>query len=165
MDPDRLITFLANGHLWLVFGVAFAGGMLGAAIHRWSTADAAAATTPPTTPPTFGGDILSGGIAAAAMLYVTDPTTGAALIGGSLVAGFAAKTVMAGLEARITSALAHREAADNKREADVAKRHLENLVGQVSSLPEPEAPAQLGGSGLADVKQLARGIKAQLLLQ
>lgn len=161
MDPDRLFELLENGHLWLVLGVALVFGAVGALIHRGSTpSDTAAAERRLSVT----ADVLTGGIAAMAILYVSDPTSGVTLIGGSLVAGYAAKTVLAGLEARVTSVIAQRDASINKRAADTAKRALENLADHVSALPEP---AHIAGDdlGLTYVKELARTAKAQLALQ
>jgi len=160
MDPDKLFGLLENQHLWLVLGVAFVFGAIGALIHR-SSAPPPGDPTSAARQPTVRGDILTGGIAAMAILYVTDPPSGVALIGGSLVAGYAAKTVLAGLEARMTSVLAQRDASESRREADMTKRALENLADNVSALPEA-VQSVTDDVDLTSVKQLARSVKAQL---
>jgi hypothetical protein len=193
VDLDKLVAILMDGHLWLVLGMAFVCGAVGALIHRGAVVGAPGA--PPLDPPGGDGaeprdnatparrpsrlnDALTGGIAAVAILYVTDPTTGIALVGGSLVAGYAAKTILDGLEARIVSSIAQRQAAesqhaasvslreavDSKRQAEVATRNLESLVNHVTALPEPSPITALGTDHLAGIKQLARDIRAQLPL-
>jgi hypothetical protein len=162
MDPDKLFGLLKNEHLWLVLGVAFVFGAVGALIHRDSNTPSSE-TTPGARSPSLHADVLTGGIAAMAILYVTDPLSGVALIGGALVAGYAAKIVLAGLEARVTSVIAQRDASDSKRQADAAKRTLETLADHLSALPEPGQPAG-DDVHLTLAKQLAQDVKAQLSL-
>lgn len=159
MDPDKLVGLLKDHDLWVVFGVAFGFGVLGALIHRWSVPPASSSTSPP---PELGADMLTGAIAAVAILYVTKPETAVALVCGALVAGYSAKTIMAGLEARAASLVALREASDSKRQADAAKVNLASLAERVSLLPDPGAPAELDRGPVTDAKQLARQLKAQL---
>src|SRR5215475_4843876 len=113
-------------------------------------------------PPELGADIMTGAIAAVAILYVTKPDTAVTLVCGALVAGYSAKTIMAGLEARAASLVAQREASDSKRQADAAKVSLASLAERVSLLPDPGAPAELDRVPVTDAKQLARQLKAQL---
>lgn len=178
MDLDRLVAILTDVHLWLVLGVAFACGAIGAVIHRGAATDSAAPASGSSRAKRWGADVASGGIAAVAVLYITNPTTGTALVGGSLVAGYAAKTVLAGLEARLTASIAQRqatesrrdaeaarlEAADSKRHAEVAARNLESLIDRVAAMPESASTAALGMESVAGVKQLARDMRARLPL-
>jgi hypothetical protein len=159
MDPDKLVGLLKDHDLWVVFGVAFAFGAIGALIHRWSVPPPSSSMS---EPPVLGADILTGAIAAVAILYVTKPETGVTLVCGALVAGYSAKTIMAGLEARAASVVAQRDASDSKRQADAAKYNLASLAERVSLLPEPAAPAPLDRNPITDAKQLARQLKAQL---
>lgn len=159
MDPDKLVGLLKDHDLWMVFGVAFGFGALGAPIHRWFVPRASSSTS---LPPELGADMLTGAIAAVAILYVTKPETAVALVCGALVAGYSAKTIMAGLEARAASLVALREASDSKRQADAAKVNLASLADRVSLLPDPGAPAELDRGPVTDAKQLARQLRAQL---
>lgn len=159
MDPAKLVGLLKDHDLWVVFGVAFAFGALGALIHRWSAPPPSSSMS---ETPALGADILTGAIAAVAILYVTKPDTGVTLVCGALVAGYSAKTIMAGLEGRAASLVALREASDSKRQADTAKVNLASLAERVSLLPDPGAPAELDRGPVTDAKQLARQLKAQL---
>jgi hypothetical protein len=152
MDIDQLISALIDLHLWFVIAAAFGLGAIGALIHRSSQ-----------DPPPGGGwvrDALTGGVAAVAILYVSKPTSGIALIGGSLVAGYAGKLVIAGLEARVTTTLALREAADRTVSAKQARLDLDRLAAQVSAIPRAPSAAT-GDSAIADVQRFARELQAK----
>jgi hypothetical protein len=111
MDPNKLWLDLADGHLWLILIGAAVFGALGSLLRP--APEPAAGTTPPSRP----WIALSGAAAAVALLYVTRPDSGAALIGGSIVAGFAANAVLAGLQARVLAATAEVKAAASQRAA------------------------------------------------
>jgi hypothetical protein len=111
-----------------------------------------------------GRDALTGGIAAVAILYITNPVSGVALIGGSLVAGYAGKVVLAGLEARLTAAIALREAADQEAAARRARADLDRLATRVAAVPAvqvlPDSSTAAEGS-IADVQRFARELQAK----
>jgi hypothetical protein len=164
MDPEKLSASLGNGPLWLVIGAAFGLGALGAVLHRWSsgpdTPQPGALVASPLV--ALVRDGLTGAVASVAILYVTAPTTAIALIGGSLVAGYAGKAVLAGLEARVVASTAKREAAVRTLEANAAKRDLDILIDRVAAVPDmsPPPPPNGGGSaGLADLQRLARELR------
>jgi hypothetical protein len=92
---------------------------------------------------------------------MTAPTiTAIRLIGGSLVAGYAGKAVLAGLEARVVASTAKREAAVRTLEASAAKRDLDTLIDRVTAVPDMLRPPPNGGTaGLADVQRLARELR------
>jgi hypothetical protein len=121
VDPNKLWSELANGHLWLVLGSAAISGVIGSVLHPPISDPPGAATPPPPKPPSRGWAALSGAVAAVALLYVTQPDSGTALIGGSLVAGFAANAVLAGLQARVLAATSAGAAAANLRMAAAFK--------------------------------------------
>lgn len=152
MDINNLLSALLDLHLWLLLSVAFGLGAAGALIHRSSQ-----------DPPDTGGavrDALTGGVAAVAILYVSNPASGLALIGGSLVAGYAAKAVLAGLEARATAVLAVREAAERAAAARQTRADLAKLATRVTALTaSPATPPDDGV--IADVQQFARELQAK----
>jgi len=146
MDPNKLWPELANGHLWLILGSAAIFGAIGSLLHPPpSPMDTADAPIPPVEKPGRWWVALSGAVAAVALLYVTNPTTGSALIGGSLVAGFSANAVLAGLQARLVAAIATRNAAASARVASGLKR-------------ESDANAQLAEQRAREAMQAARDL-------
>jgi len=83
---------------------------------------------------------LIGGVAAVAVLYLTNPTTGVALIGGSIAAGYAGQAVLAGLEARTIAALARQDAAKARSESANKGAALRELLAAHQTLTS--APPQ-----------------------
>lgn len=156
VDTDKLLSALINLQLWLLLLAAFALGAIGALAHR-------ASQDPPTDGQPRGGwsrDALVGGVAAVAILYVSSPPTGIALIGGSLVAGYAGKLILAGLEARVTATLAQREAVRNDLSARHARQDLDRLATRIATLPA-EPAAQAAGDTVAKVQSYARELQAK----
>jgi hypothetical protein len=156
MDIDKLLSALVNLQLWLVLVAAFGLGTIGALLHRASQE----------SPPTGGRvrDALTGGVAAVAILYVTAPPSGVALIGGSLVAGYAGKLVLAGLEARVTAILALREAASRDLAARHARQDLDQLATRVAAISPAPAAAPASDDAIADVQRFARELHAKYTL-
>lgn len=160
MDPGTLWPALLDIHLWvIVVGVA-ALGALGAAIR------------PPepgaVTEPRRKWDVLAGSVAAVAVLYATEPASASALIGGSLVAGFAASAVLGGLQAKLIAAVSTREAAEHSRiarehqivaEAE-ARRATENAKAALQARKEFDQLADAAERG-ADLVPVVRGLRAQ----
>lgn len=161
MEIDKLLSGMINLQLWLVLAAAFALGMIGALTHRWTQ------DPPPSYP--AGRDAALGGIAAVAILYVTAPASAITFIGGSLVAGYAAKVVLSGLEARLTAAIALRDAADHQLAARRTRDDLGRLAARVAAVPatpESSSTAQSPGqspapSAIADVQRLARELQTK----
>jgi hypothetical protein len=156
MDTDKLLSALINLQLWLLLLAAFVLGAIGALAHR-------ASQDPPSEGQPRSGwsrDALVGGVAAVAILYVSSPPTGIALIGGSLVAGYAGKLVLAGLEARVTATIAQREAARNDLTARRARQDLDRLATRITTL-SAEPVAQTGGDTVAKVQGYARELQAK----
>lgn len=169
MDPEKLSALLLDLHLWTVVLASFLLGMLGALLNAGEPAE-------PTSQQRSAGskflDLLAGGVAAVAILYVTDPKTGVALIGGSLVAGYAGKAVLAALQARVLVAVAKKEAQaataaaiDAKRTAqaaiaarDLAKQGISRLVASIERL---ESPATTGPISVAELRKLERELQSQ----
>lgn len=153
MDPNSALDLLGTPQLWIVLAVAFVLGAAGAALHRWSA--------PNDDNPPLLRDILSGGIAAVAILYVTNPSSGVAFVGGALVAGYAAKAVLAALQARVVAAIATRELAERTREISESRREIDDTRRKLGRLAESVAALSNTGSSqpapsdLATVKQLA----------
>jgi hypothetical protein len=153
MDIDKLLSSLVNMQLWLVLAAAFGLGAIGALVHRGSL-----------EPLPTGGrarDALTGGVAAVAILYVTSPPSGVALIGGSVVAGYAGKLVLAGLEARVTATLALREAASHELAARHARQDLDRLAIRVAAISSAPAAAPASDDAIADVQRFARELQAK----
>ena len=156
MNTDTLLSTLIDPKLWLLLGVTFSLGAVGALLHR----------TAQDPPPPGGGqarDALIGAVAAVAILYVTNPTSGVALIGGSLIAGYAGKLVLAGLEARVTTSLALREAAKRDLDAKQARRDLDQLAARVASMSPDPLIAAAGNGAVADVQRFARDLQTKQL--
>lgn len=124
MDPSELWESL-SWQLVAVCALSFVLGGIGGLMHLAGTGE----TPPP--PPATGAPagtaappvrlwivgirrFLVGGVAAVAILYITDPKTGIALIGGSIAAGYAGQAVLAGLEARVKAAVAVKDAAETR---------------------------------------------------
>jgi hypothetical protein len=82
------------------------------------------------------------------------------LIGGSLVAGYAGKVVLAGLESRMTAALATRRAAASdlaaRRARQDADRLAARIVGVSTSSTSPRSDA-----AMAELQRLARELQTQ----
>lgn len=162
MDTDKLLEALVNLRLWLVVVAAGALGAIGALVHRVSQAPPSTlpATRPPRVP-AWAYSALVGGVAAIAVLYVSNPTTGIALIGGSLVAGYAGNSILAGLEARTTAALAVREAARNETAAKLAREDLAALTSQVAALAPGASTVSGSTDTVAEVQRFARELQSK----
>ena len=168
MNLDTLWSTLIDAHLWAIIAGAAALGALGAALHPPVTV----ADPPPAGEELARGirsrawDLLAGAVAAIAILYVTDPRTGVALIGGSLVAGFAANIVLSSLQARLVAALAVATASERARIAgqrvDVAERDARTSAARMAQtrrdLDELLAAMDTG----QDARQRASAMRARL---
>lgn len=128
MDVDQIAALLKNPKLWLILLVAFALGALGALTHR--VAQKSLPGDPPPKPSAWWADSLIGGMAAIAMVYVSNAalTTGMAFVVGSLIAGYAGKAVLDGLEAKTIATIA-------ERDASVKAVDLGKLATTVEALP------------------------------
>jgi hypothetical protein len=144
MNVDQIAALLKDPMLWLILLLAFALGALGALTHR--------VAQPPTADPSakrssWWADSLIGGIAAIAMVYVSNAalTTGMAFVVGSLIAGYAGKAVLDGLEAKTTATIAERDASE--KTADLSK-----LVTTVEDMPAD-------GATVNHAQAIARNLK------
>src|SRR5689334_17702621 len=99
MDPSALSKLLGEWQLWVVCGVAFAFGAVGGVINLGSA-------------PEWWRRVVVGGIAAVAVLYITSPETGVALVGGSLAAGYAGQAVLNALQSKVELALTKEDARE-----------------------------------------------------
>lgn len=168
MDPVALVNSLSWQFLVVCGGAAMLGG-IGGIVHFFATGlavvkpvdpgddttskdkkEAAAPTTAlaakvtsPAVPlpgETYARRFAVGAVAAVAVLYLTEPTTLVALVGGSLVAGYAGQAVLTALQARVVAAIAQAETrevkVDLKSLVDAHLRLADKSVGQRSS---PEA--------------------------
>lgn len=135
MNPEKLAALLMDGHLWLVVLASFGLGMTGALLNS----DVSYSPEVPSQPAQNGWskilDLLAGGIAAVAVLYVSNPETGIALISGSLVGGYGGKAVLAALRARLVSAVARTEARAavldaEKAQAEARIAHVDRIRTQ-----------------------------------
>lgn len=116
MDITKLWGLIDDWRLWAVCGIAFGLGALGGVI-RALTAEPPPDPPPPRRDPRWAAARLFfvGGIAAVAVMYVTLPESAMALIGGSLVAGYAGKAILDALESRAKLAAATARADENRR--------------------------------------------------
>lgn len=152
MDAANLLATM-TWQLGVVCVLTFALGSLGGLLHGVGTSGTAAAAAPgpgPTTPPAPSAlrRALVGGVAAVAVLYITDPHSGVALIGGSVVAGYAGHAILAGLEARAVAALAQADAAQKGQDLRDALAAHETLVTQrdLQATPEQQEKAKIAQS-------------------
>lgn len=117
MNIEKLWDLIDNWRLWAVCGIAFGLGAIGGVIRALTT------EAPPDPTPLRAIDaklavarlFFVGGIAAVAVMYVTVPSSAMALIGGSLVAGYAGKAILDALESRAKLAVANARADENRR--------------------------------------------------
>jgi hypothetical protein len=172
MDPERLAALLLDRDLWMIVLASFALGLVGALLNSGEPYPPAEPPLPPRSGWSKFLDLLAGGIAAVAVLYLTNPETGVALIGGSLVAGYAGKAVLAALQARVLVAVAKKEAqtavvaADDAKQTaraaivarDRAKQDVSRLVAGIERL---EGPATTGPVSVAELRQLGREVQSK----
>jgi hypothetical protein len=127
MDPTNLLAQL-TWQLGVVCVLAFAFGAVGGLLHEGKPASEAA---------------MSGVGAAAAVLYLTNPKTGVALIGGSVAAGYAGQAILAGLEARAVAMLAEADARAKGQDVREALAAHDTLTSAPRGTPTPEDEARL----------------------
>lgn len=178
MDSVKLWSELANGYLWAVAVTAASFGVIGALLHPPPKPPPAEPGSPPKPPDPNARDApetrsrawdgMTGAVAAVALLYITNPTTGIALVGGSLVAGFSGTAVLAGLQARVLAAVATKQAAmatrsaqDSMRIADEARQQADASTREmVVAKQDLDHLSRAIASGV-DVKPLVRDLRVK----
>lgn len=127
MDPEQLWATL-SWQLLAVCVVTLVLGGAGGLVHLMAS-DEAPAPDPRSKRTAAISRFLVGAIAAVATLYLTQPSTGVAFVGGALAAGYAGQAVMAGLEARVKATLSAQDAAQTRADLrEVIDQH-ETIVG------------------------------------
>jgi hypothetical protein len=154
MKVDEIAALLKDPMLWLILVFAFALGALGALTHR--VAQKPLTSDPPTKSNAWWADSLVGGVAAIAMVYVSNAalTTGIAFVVGSLIAGYAGRAVLDGLEAKTVASNAQRDASNAQRDASEKTADLSKLVTTVEELPAD-------GATINHAQAIARILKAK----
>jgi len=169
MDADKLVSSLSDLHLWTIITLGFVLGVIGAGVHVLATAEAGSSNESLDKAKSSLRAVLAGGIAAVAVLWVTNPTSGIAFVGGSLVAGYAGKAVLDGLAAKLTATVAQREAALQREFAVQARRDATTATARADAAKLDATLARRDLARLADsvgndagaalhVKDLARGL-------
>jgi hypothetical protein len=147
MESIALWDLLGEWQLWAVCAVSFALGALGGLLHLGAVKPPPEGDAPPPKPTPWWRHVLVGGAAAVAVLYVATPETGIALVGGSIVAGYAGEAILAGLEARARLALAQQEVVETRRDVHEAVDALEEVeaasVGTRSRAPDGPPPTPM----------------------
>jgi hypothetical protein len=158
MESIALWDLLGEWQLWAVCAVSFALGALGGLLHLGAVKPAPEAETPPPKPTPWWRHVLVGGAAAVAVLYVATPETGIALVGGSIVAGYAGEAILAGLESRAKLALAQQEVVETKRDVHEAVEALEDVanasVGTRGGDSKAPPPTPMPPTAMATLERL-----------
>lgn len=158
MDTNELWASIENWRLWAVCGTALGLGAIGGAIQAISSLPDWA-----TARKQLLARMLVGAVAAVAVIYVSDPKTELAFVGGALVAGYAGQAILGALEARAKLAIAKEVAATEVKlaikteEVKTATRERDTAVA-AADLVIDGAPAALDGSPppLVPIAALAR---------
>ncbi len=112
MDTNRLWALIEDWRLWAICGTALGLGTIGGAIQAISSLPWAEAKK------VLPARMLVGAIAAVAAIYITEPKSDMAFIGGALVAGYAGQAILSALEARAMLTVAKTVAATQQQLAD-----------------------------------------------
>ena len=156
MDSSSVFQSLAVLATWWVVLIAFGIGAFGGLAHYLGG-------TAPATPAakfTWLREMLVGGVAAVAILFVVHPATGVTLVSSSLIAGYAGRAIMSALEDKAKAVIAQQAAVDAVKRANDATQDIRTLIDasdKAAAIPGPTAEQRPAASPLdtvmADMKR------------
>lgn len=117
MNVDKIWLAIGDWRLWALCAVACSFGAAGGFLRAISR------TAADPSPPRWA-QVLIGALAAVAVLYVNEPDSALALIGGSLVAGYVGQAALDALEARFQLKQARDDADGARKELAGTRKEL-----------------------------------------
>jgi hypothetical protein len=157
VNPHDLWQRLWCGDVLALILAAAILGALGSVAHAMAPSVRAAGAPAP-APTAWWRQALVGAIAAMAMLWGITPETAIGFVSGSLLAGFAGRTVTGALEARLAATLAQEVAAARGTDLQRALTALESVERE---LPPPGVAPIASVALSAAAKQTLRELRAK----